>query len=225
MMTVAAIVLTTLVFLYQLSLDPPAHEAFIARYGLIPAQFVVTSVFTSMVVHATWGRFVVNMLYLWIFGDTLEDRLGHGRFVGFYLLCGASAAIAHTAMSAGSAIPIVGASGAVGGVIGGYLSLYPHSRVLTLLPFQPAFVEVRHFLPRCLGRVAVLERTWHAWRACRGEFLRQRRLRGSRHGLCHRNRGEQADAATRPPTRGVVGSVNLAICLSTAILAARQIGR
>jgi membrane associated rhomboid family serine protease len=74
------------------------------------------------------------MLFLWIFGDNVEDRMGHGRFVAFYLLCGAAAALAQTAMSPDSIVPMVGASGAVAGVMGAYFVLYPHSRIVTLVP-------------------------------------------------------------------------------------------
>jgi membrane associated rhomboid family serine protease len=82
------------------------------------------------------------MLYLWIFGDNVEDRLGHGRFLVFYLATGAVAAVAQSAMDPASTIPMVGASGAIAGVMGGYFVLYPHSRVLTLLPFPVMLFEV-----------------------------------------------------------------------------------
>jgi membrane associated rhomboid family serine protease len=142
LVTAVIILLTTLVFLYHVQLGPLSAETFIGRFGVVSARFSGPSVLTSMLVHAHWFQLVVNMLYLWIFGQTVEDRLGHARFAAFYVLCGATAAIAHTAMSADSAVPIVGASGAVGGVLGGYFSLYPHSRVLTLLPVPPGLVEL-----------------------------------------------------------------------------------
>jgi membrane associated rhomboid family serine protease len=142
LVTAAVILLTALVFLYHVQLGPLSAETFIRRFGVVPARFSGPPVVTSMFVHAHWLQLVVNMLYLWIFGHTVEDRLGHARFAAFYVLCGATAAIAPTAMSADSTVPIVGASGAVGGVLGGYFSLYPHSRVLTLLPVPPGLVEV-----------------------------------------------------------------------------------
>ena len=82
------------------------------------------------------------MLFLWIFGDNVEDRLGHGRFVVFYLLCGFAAAIAQTALNPDSLVPMVGASGAIAGVMGAYLVLYPHSRVLMLFPFPVILFEL-----------------------------------------------------------------------------------
>jgi membrane associated rhomboid family serine protease len=87
-----------------------------------------------MFLHAGWMHFLGNMLFLWIFGDNVEDRLGHARFVVFYLLCGATAVFAHVYMNPLSKIPTIGASGAIAGVLGGYFVLYPHSRVLALIP-------------------------------------------------------------------------------------------
>ena len=93
-----------------------------------------SAVFTSMFLHGGWLHFLGNMLFLWIFGDNVEDRLGHARFVVFYLLCGAAAAVAHVYMNPTSTIPTIGASGAIAGVLGAYFVLYPHSRVLALVP-------------------------------------------------------------------------------------------
>ena len=104
---------------------------FIIAFGLIPAAFSWITVLTSMFVHGGWLHVGGNMLYLWIFGDNVEDRMGHGRFVAFYLLCGAAAALVQTIMSPNSTIPMVGASGAIAGVMGAYFVLYPQSRVLT----------------------------------------------------------------------------------------------
>ena len=95
-----------------------------------------------MFVHGSLLHVAGNMLYLWIFGDNVEDRMGHGRFLVFYLLCGSAAALAQTAMSADSLAPMVGASGAVAGVMGAYFVLYPHSRVLTLFPFPLMLIEI-----------------------------------------------------------------------------------
>ena len=136
------LVVNLVVFAYQLSLDPPALDAFLMRYGLIPAQFSMVTLVTSMFVHGGIGHVVGNLLYLWIFGDNVEDRLGHGRFLAFYLVSGGVAAVAQAAMDPVSAIPMVGASGAIAGVMGGYLVLYPHSRVLTLFPFPVMLFEV-----------------------------------------------------------------------------------
>ncbi|NOT44778.1 MAG: rhomboid family intramembrane serine protease [Acidobacteria bacterium] len=132
--TVVLIVLNALAFAFQFSLDAQAGQAFATRYGLVPADFSWMTVATSMFLHGGLLHFGGNMLYLWIFGDNVEDRMGHGRFLAFYLLCGAAAALAQTAIEPGSTIPMIGASGAIAGVMGAYFVLYPHSRIVTLLP-------------------------------------------------------------------------------------------
>ena len=131
--TVTLIVVNTLVFLYEFSLGP-AIENFVRAFGLIPAAFSWMTVFTSMFVHGGLLHFGGNMLYLWIFGDNVEDRMGHGRFLSFYLLCGATAALVQTMVNPASPVPMVGASGAIAGVMGAYFVLYPRSRIVTLLP-------------------------------------------------------------------------------------------
>jgi membrane associated rhomboid family serine protease len=132
--TVTIILINAAVFLYEASLVEPALQRFVFAYGLVPALFDPVSVLTSMFLHGGWLHFLGNMLYLWIFGDNVEDRLGHGRFFFFYLLCGIAAALAQVWMSPFSRIPMVGASGAIAGVMGAYFVLFPHSRVLTLVP-------------------------------------------------------------------------------------------
>jgi membrane associated rhomboid family serine protease len=131
--TISLIVLNALVFFYEFSLGDEVNE-FIIAYGLIPAAFSWVTVLTSMFLHGGFLHFAGNMLYLWIFGDNVEDRFGHGRFVVFYLLCGAVAALVQTIMSPDSVVPMVGASGAIAGVMGAYFVMYPHSRIVTLLP-------------------------------------------------------------------------------------------
>jgi membrane associated rhomboid family serine protease len=131
--TVAIIVVNALVFAREYSLGPEVNE-FIIAYGLIPAAFSWATLLTSMFVHGGFLHFAGNMLYLWIFGDNVEDRMGHGRFLTFYLLCGTVAALAQTIMSPDSVVPMVGASGAIAGVMGAYFVMYPHSRIVTLLP-------------------------------------------------------------------------------------------
>jgi membrane associated rhomboid family serine protease len=140
--TIALISVNVLVFLYQLTLSPRAQDAFVLTFGLVPAHFGLVAAFTSMFVHGGLAHVGGNLLYLWIFGDNVEDRLGHGRFLGFYLLTGILAAIAQSALNPGSRIPMVGASGAIAGVMGGYFVLYPHSRVLTLFPFPIILFEI-----------------------------------------------------------------------------------
>jgi membrane associated rhomboid family serine protease len=141
--TVGLIALNALVFLYQLSLGPHV-EGFVIAFGLVPAQFSWANVITSMFLHGGVLHFAGNMLYLWIFGDNVEDRMGHGRFLVFYVLCGAAAALAQTFSDPGSIVPMVGASGAIAGVMGAYFVLYPRSRIVTLVPifFVIQIVEV-----------------------------------------------------------------------------------
>ena len=140
--TVALLVLNACVFLLQFGLDEREMERFVRVWGLIPAYFSWTAVVTSMFVHGGFLHFAGNMLYLWIFGDNVEDRVGHGRFLVFYLLCGTGAALVQTVVSAGSLVPMVGASGAIAGVMGAYFVLYPRSRVLTLFPFPLMLFEM-----------------------------------------------------------------------------------
>jgi membrane associated rhomboid family serine protease len=132
--TVSLIAINAVVFLYQLSLGRHVEE-FVLYFGLVPAAFSWVAVFTSMFLHGGFLHFGGNMLYLWIFGDNVEDRMGRGRFVVFYLLCGVAAALAQTIINPDSVVPVVGASGAIAGVMGAYFVLYPRSRILTLLPF------------------------------------------------------------------------------------------
>jgi membrane associated rhomboid family serine protease len=137
--TITLIALNLLVFLFQLSLSDRAHDAFLYAFGLVPAYFSFATVFTSMFVHGGLAHLGGNLLFLWIFGDNVEDRLGHLRFVFFYLLCGVIAALSQLLLDPDSTVPMVGASGAIAGVMGAYLVLYPHSRVLMLFPF-PLFL-------------------------------------------------------------------------------------
>ena len=132
--TIGLIVLNIIVFLYELSLGRGV-DAFMLYYGLVPAAFSWMNVFTSMFLHGGFLHVAGNMLYLWIFGDNVEDRMGHGRFLVFYLLCGVAAALAQTITMPDSVVPMVGASGAIAGVMGAYFVLYPRSRIVTLLPF------------------------------------------------------------------------------------------
>lgn len=142
--TIALIGLNALVFFLELSLPHRELAQFMLVYGVVPATFNWLSVLTSMFLHGGWLHFLGNMLSLWIFGDNVEDRLGHGRYLVFYLICGTAAALAQVASSPHSTIPTVGASGAIAGVMGAYFILYPHSRVLTLIPilFIMRVVEV-----------------------------------------------------------------------------------
>jgi membrane associated rhomboid family serine protease len=137
--TITLIALNVSVYLFGLALPRESRDAFIYTFGLMPAYFSIINVFTAMFVHGGFLHLAGNMLFLWIFGDNVEDRVGHGRFVVFYLMCGFAAAVAQTVLNRSSLVPMVGASGAIAGVMGAYLVLYPHSRILMLFPF-PVFV-------------------------------------------------------------------------------------
>jgi len=121
------------VYLYEASLGR-RMEPFIYAHGLVPRDFSVTDLLTSMFLHGGWGHLLGNMLYLYIFGDNVEDRLGHARYVVFYLLCGVGAGAAQAVASPHSNVPMVGASGAIAGVLGAYLLFFPSARVVTLVP-------------------------------------------------------------------------------------------
>jgi membrane associated rhomboid family serine protease len=149
------------VFAWQLSLGARI-EAAIYAYGLIPdvllgdarlpAELAVVppwmTVFTSMFLHGGVMHLLGNMLYLWIFADNVEDRFGHGRFVVFYLLCGVGAALAQALPDPGSQVPMVGASGAISGVLGAYMLMFPRAHVLVLIPLG-LFTRIVH-LPALL---------------------------------------------------------------------------
>ena len=122
-----------LVFLYELSLGR-RFDAFLFTYGLVPRDFALTSLVTSTFLHGGWLHLLGNMLYLYIFGDNVEDRLGHVRYLVFYLLCGMAAGAAQAWTSPHSGLPMVGASGAIAGVSGAYFLFFPTSRVVTLVP-------------------------------------------------------------------------------------------
>jgi membrane associated rhomboid family serine protease len=131
--TVAIIAVNVLVFFYQLSLPPVALEQFVGRFAVVPAWFWWPSIFTSQFLHSGWMHILWNMIYLWIFGDNVEDRLGHFRFVFFYLGAGAAAALLQILFNPSSSVPMLGASGAIAAVMGAYFVLYPQSRVLTAI--------------------------------------------------------------------------------------------
>jgi membrane associated rhomboid family serine protease len=138
--TVTIIILNAIGWLYEVSLPQDALNEFLVQYGVVPAYFAWPTLITSMFLHGSWSHVIGNMWYLWIFGDNVEDRVGHGRFIAFYLLCGALAALGQVAVDPSSMLPTIGASGAIAGVMGGYFVLYPHSRVLTLIPW--IFIQI-----------------------------------------------------------------------------------
>ncbi len=140
--TVILISLNILVFLFQISLDPFERNYFIATYGIIPDRLNYISVFTSMFLHGGWLHLIGNMWFLWIYGDNVEDVLGHGKFALFYVLCGLAAAIVHILVNSDSRVPTIGASGAIAGVMGAYLLKFPHSKIVTLIPIFIFFTTV-----------------------------------------------------------------------------------
>jgi membrane associated rhomboid family serine protease len=137
--TIGLIVVNILVFLFEVSLGNSV-DLFLHSYGLVPADFSLITLVTSMFLHGGFSHVGGNMLFLWIFGDNVEDRMGHLRFLMFYLLCGGAAALAQTLMQPDSLLPMVGASGAVAGVMGAYFVLYPQSQIVTFALFT--FIEV-----------------------------------------------------------------------------------
>ena len=149
-------------FLFEVSLNSPARQQLVFAFGVVPARFTVVlfnhgyvpwnlisdlgtryvptaaaivPVFTSMFLHGSWLHLIFNMWALWIFGDNVEDYLGHSLYLVLYLVSGVAAAVLHTLFNIGSAVPSVGASGAIAGVMGAYFVLFPRARVLTLVPF------------------------------------------------------------------------------------------
>lgn len=128
--TIGLIVLNTLAFLYELSLSDGELDRLVRSAGTVPADFSALDTVTSLFLHGGWLHFLGNMLYLWIFGDNVEDSFGHVRFLLFYVFCGAAAAIAQIVIHPDSTVPMVGASGAIAGVMGAYFVLFPQSRVL-----------------------------------------------------------------------------------------------
>jgi membrane associated rhomboid family serine protease len=148
LVTISLVVVCTIVFLWQLSLGGRGEQQATYSLGLIPSVLFgihhlppslvlvppAATIFTSMFLHGGWMHIIGNMLYLWIFGDNVEDAMGHARFIVFYLTCGVGAALTQALLDPQSTLPMLGASGAISGVLGAYLLLYPRARVLTLVP-------------------------------------------------------------------------------------------
>ena len=143
--SIALIAINVLAFFLEISRPAGAVQAFITAWGVVPREYTAgvdlpptipyplwTTLVTSMFLHGGWGHLGGNMLFLWIFGDNLEHRIGHLKFLVFYLVCGIAAGLAHVMFNSESSIPTVGASGAISGVLGGYLLLFPRNRVYVL---------------------------------------------------------------------------------------------
>jgi len=154
LVTIGFIILNIAAFFYQISLGQ-ASERFVMAYGAIPYSMmhpfesnvalpaVATSIFTSMFLHGGILHLGGNMLYLWIFGNNIEDCMGHKRFILFYLVCGTIAVYTHSWVEAQSHVPMIGASGAVSGILGAYFILFPRARVLTLVPLGFYITTIR----------------------------------------------------------------------------------
>jgi membrane associated rhomboid family serine protease len=146
--TVGIIVLCSLVFLWQVSLPPESQRAVVYGLGMVPAVLLhgyqlppslhmipaPLTVLSSMFLHGGWLHLIGNMLYLWIFGNNVEDSMGHRRYIVFYVLCGVLAALAQALIASTSDLPMIGASGAISGVLGAYLLLHPKARILVAIP-------------------------------------------------------------------------------------------
>lgn len=131
--TLVLIILNTLCFLFERALGPYAQESLIFQFGLIPGHLRLTSLLTSMFLHGGWMHLIGNMWFLWVFGSRVEDTLGGMKYLVYYLLCGVISAIVHVAVNLGSTVPTIGASGAIAGIMGGFMLLYPRARIVTLV--------------------------------------------------------------------------------------------
>ena len=158
--TYGLIAICVLVYLWQWSTDLSLREAIYQGLGLIPGVLTGRApdewqavpwvpgwltVFSSMFLHGSVGHLLGNMIFLWVFGNNIEDAMGHGRFIVFYLVCGCAAVLAQVVPDPGSLVPMVGASGAISGVLGAYLLLYPRARILIALPPPLIFITVGWF--------------------------------------------------------------------------------
>lgn len=133
--TTLLIVACAFVFFHELFLDEFSREYFIRNYGVVPARLRPVSLLTSMFLHGGWSHILGNMLFLWAFGKSLEDAMGHGKFLTFYLVCGVAASLTHMFFNFDSRVPAVGASGAIAGVMGAYLIKFPRAYIRTLVFF------------------------------------------------------------------------------------------
>jgi membrane associated rhomboid family serine protease len=193
------IAVNILIFMYQFSLGPKEDQRLVNTYGVVPARAellvsptpghhvtppqVAETLVTSMFLHGGWLHVLGNMLFLWVFGGSVEDRLGHFTYFLFYMVCGVGSGLFHTIINWGSKIPTIGASGAISGVMGAYIVLFPRSRILTLIPVFIIFFTVR--LPAILilgywfilqflsgvGSLGVTDQGGVAWWAHVGGFL------------------------------------------------------
>jgi membrane associated rhomboid family serine protease len=160
LVTWALIAINCAVFLFQIGLSAAEQEAFLYRYALVPARYIellsygritpadLLPFFSMMFLHGGWLHLILNMWTLWLFGCAVEDRFGHVRYILFYVACGLAASLAHFVFSLDSTAPALGASGAIAGVLGCFMRLFPLARVVVLVPilFIPLFFEVYAFV-------------------------------------------------------------------------------
>jgi membrane associated rhomboid family serine protease len=142
------IALNLVVFLYEISLSPSGLDKLTRTWGLVPIQLMMhpavawVTIFTAMFLHGGWFHVLSNMWVLFIFGDNIEDRLSGGRYLVFYLLSGVAAGLLESLVLPSSGVPMIGASGAIAGVLGAYLVLYPHARIASLVPILFIFTII-----------------------------------------------------------------------------------
>jgi len=131
---ISLIIANILIFLYEAALSPESLNVFVIRHGIVPDRLHTVNLLTSMFLHGGWLHVLGNMWFLWIYGRNVEDILGSGKFLLFYLLCGLAAGLVHVLFNPYSRVPTVGASGAIAGVMGAYLIKFPRARIVTLIP-------------------------------------------------------------------------------------------
>jgi membrane associated rhomboid family serine protease len=131
---IALIAVNVLIFFYEVSLSTRDLNSFILRHGMVPDRLNYPTILSSMFLHGGWLHLIGNMWFLWVYGRNVEDAMGSPRFFVLYLLCGLAAAFAHIFFNPYSRVPMVGASGAIAGVMGAYLIKFPHTRIITLVP-------------------------------------------------------------------------------------------
>ena len=141
--TYGIITLNVLIFLFQFGLDRQSSQSLILQFGLTPDHWTLPSLFTSMFLHGGIAHLLGNMWFMWIFGDNVESALGHVRYFIFYFLCGVGAAVTQTAMDLHSTIPMIGASGAISGVLAAYMIRYPKARVHVFIFLFIFFTTIR----------------------------------------------------------------------------------
>ena len=183
-MTLLIISVNVLCFLYEKALAPESLELFIQHYALVPDHLAPLTFVTSMFLHGGWLHLIGNMWFLWVFGSHIEDAMGSPKFLVFYILSGVASAIVQFAIELGNPVPTLGASGAIAGVMGAFLILYPRVRVVTLIfivifittvEIPAAFMLLYWFLIQLVSGIGSLASVTHAqgiaWFAHVGGFL------------------------------------------------------